>query len=259
MGEINNLIDIKLDLELINSNFDYNLLEKYADNSGQWKCYSRWVDGETIYNDLKDKGVEWEVAQSLDNANWVLTNGNQFVYYIKDEEGNYTIPKALIGFISGKIYEYRGTNLYQALDKEYIKPTLDKVKELENNGKNWIRGCYQDGTIFGHFELATIGKLSDELLTKDQYEKILYRDIRGYSYYNPGYTSIAIKERKEDINQYYKELLLKRNILKDFYEYDKLGYNLHDVAYKLQKIIGFEQHPELDAFEVLKKYELIKK
>ena len=232
------------DIDLVESNYDYQLVSSVADNSGIWEKFPRHSYALDMYEKIKDRGLEWEVAQSLEDAKYRLDYGDFYIYFVKDEEGNYTIPKALISFICSQLFEVRGTNLYQALDKEYIYPVFQEFKEIS---KEKEKNYYEGTTVERYHKLATIRKNPDWELDFDSLSNLWYGEP-GFKYF---YASAihGVRSRQDDMKPVYRDILMNRDIVKDLQVFSEKYRDLYSQYKFLNENIGNECNVEEKYFD----------
>ena len=61
-----------------------------------------------LYNSLQGYNTGWCTAGSRETAKEQLEEGDFYVYYSKDKNGNYTIPRLAIRMSEDEIAEIRG-------------------------------------------------------------------------------------------------------------------------------------------------------
>ena len=107
-------------VEQINPIPEHLLLE----TEGEWKYYEQDGDYKALAKSIQGKGTGWCTAGE-NTAKTQLSTGDFYVYYTKDEEGNFTIPRIAIRREADKIAEVRGIAYKQNLDP-YVNEVLEK-------------------------------------------------------------------------------------------------------------------------------------
>ena len=140
--EIVNIIENKLDNEEIYNinnfkklyaNIENKKTEEYINKDGIWIKYNEGSleDAIKLYNSLKDKNTHWCTTNKTKAINQVCggleyTGGDFYVYYTKDKNGDYTVPRMGIRMNhKEEIGEIRGVLDKQNLEEEMI-PILEK-------------------------------------------------------------------------------------------------------------------------------------
>jgi len=135
---------------------------------GIWKKYEKGSDPNILFNDIHGKGTGWCTAGGIETATYHIKNGDFYVYYTKDKDGEFTRPRIAIRMERNKIAEVRGIGPNQHLESNMIVAVKEKLKE------------FPDGEIYQK-------KVKDmELLThiyhKQQNNQILTRDELVFLY-----------------------------------------------------------------------------
>ena len=139
-GEIgeNNLTDEELEIlskgESFKKLYTYYLTNQYSkiidndETEGIWIKYDMGSDYIPLWESLQGKNTGWCTA-GKETAKTQLAGGDFYVYYTKDENGEYKSPRIAIR-MNGKneIGEVRGTSKNQNLESN-MEPILDKKLE----------------------------------------------------------------------------------------------------------------------------------
>jgi len=105
-----------------------------ANTEGEWRKYDRNSDHMPLVESLQGHGTGWCTAGES-TAESQLKGGDFYVYYSKDKEGNYAIPRAAIRMQGDGIGEVRGIGPDQNLDP-YIGEIVDKkLKDFPDGEK----------------------------------------------------------------------------------------------------------------------------
>jgi hypothetical protein len=103
--------------------------EQLAITKGSWIKYDQNTDHMPLVQSLQGHGTGWCTAGES-TAKTQLENGDFYVYYSEDAEGDLGIPRAAIRMQGGKIAEVRGIAEQQNLDP-FIAPIVqEKMKEF---------------------------------------------------------------------------------------------------------------------------------
>ena len=160
-----NISKKNIDLSIIESNFDPRILHSVkSKKNGVWKEYRRNdIDSaRDMYDSLKNKKTGWSISESLDTAEFYNKKGDIFIYYEEDESGEFTVPKIKIGFISSQLFDVRGVDFFNSLEREYLLIANDKIKELrdinKSNSKNTSSFDQSFNGITSYFILAFLTK-----------------------------------------------------------------------------------------------------
>ena len=100
-----------------------------ATKEGKWVKYEQGSNSHELWLSLQEYHTGWGIATAEDTARSQLANGDFYVYYSLDENGNAKVPRILIGMnrINGmnEIYEISGIADDQNIEPEML-PILDK-------------------------------------------------------------------------------------------------------------------------------------
>lgn len=102
---------------------------------GQWVKYGEGDNWKPLYDSLQGKFTGWCTA-GADTCRKQIENGDFYVYYANDLDGNPIIPKIAIRMNgSYQIAEIRGTLKGQNLDPNYNDVLSEKLKEFPDKEK----------------------------------------------------------------------------------------------------------------------------
>ena len=105
--------------------------EEMRTTEGEWLTYDQHSAPKTLTVALQGKGSGWCIAgENL--AEEYLNGGNLHVYYTRDREGKFTIPRVVIVQKGDQVTEVRGIEREENVDN-YIQETNiigDKLKEI---------------------------------------------------------------------------------------------------------------------------------
>jgi hypothetical protein len=103
--------------------------EKKENINGAWVKYDQGESGHELSNSLKGYRTGWCTA-AMEVAQSQLQQGDFYVYYSKDTDGNDRIPRVAIRMDNGRIAEIRGVNKSQELEPEVTDIMEEKAKSL---------------------------------------------------------------------------------------------------------------------------------
>ncbi len=104
--------------------------EKSNSEEGVWKKYNQGSDPEILFNDVHGKGTGWCTAGGIETARTHINGGDFYVYYTKDKEGKFTIPRIAIRMENNKIGEIRGVAKDQNIESNMEKVVKEKLNEF---------------------------------------------------------------------------------------------------------------------------------
>ena len=128
-----NIDDKKLEVLLKNGSFSkiyaycikiLDSIKKDNTNSdeGIWKRYLQGSDPNILFNDIHGKGTGWCTAGGLETATTHLGGGDFYVFFTKDNNGEYTCPRIAIRMEYKNIAEIRGI-----AENQNLEPNMEKV------------------------------------------------------------------------------------------------------------------------------------
>lgn len=118
--------------------YTYYLLKDYMKNSekidGIWKKYERGSDYHLLYDSLQGKNTRWCTALEPD-AIEQLEKGDFYIYFTKDEMGEYVNPRIAIKMIGDSIDEVRGVDAGQGLESNMMEIARKKLDEFPDKNR----------------------------------------------------------------------------------------------------------------------------
>ena len=99
-------------------------------DEGIWKKYLQGSDPNVLFNDIHGKGTGWCTAGGLETATQHLEGGDFYVYFTKDNNGEYTCPRIAIRMEHNNIAEIRGIAENQNLESNMEKVVDKKLEEF---------------------------------------------------------------------------------------------------------------------------------
>lgn len=98
-------------------------------NDGVWKKYTQ-NDDKKLVNDLKGKKTRWCIT-TLRTIKDYFDEGCEFeIYYTKDNNDSYTMPRICIRTQDGKLAEIRGLLTFQNVEPELVDVITNKINEF---------------------------------------------------------------------------------------------------------------------------------
>ena len=135
--------------ELIGKEFDENNLDglnfqklyikfakenKSKSDEGIWVKYPKNSSYDILCNDINGYNTGWCINQKEIAENY-LSLGDIEVFYTKDNNGEFKIPRIAIRMLGNTLEEIRGVADNQNLEKSMIKPLEEKLKSFSYIGK----------------------------------------------------------------------------------------------------------------------------
>lgn len=111
--------------------------EQLQKTEGKWVRYQQGSDHMPLVASIQGHGTGWCTAGESTAATQ-LAQGDFFVYYSNDAQGNSTIPRAAIRMEGDKIAEVRGIAEQQNLDNS-IAPVVEKKLQEFPDGKAYAK------------------------------------------------------------------------------------------------------------------------
>ena len=145
---------------------------------GEWIKYNQGSNHAPLFNSLQGHGTGWCTAGEA-TAQAQLEQGDFYVYYSQDEQGNNTIPRIAIRLQNNGIAEIRGINYEQNLEPALVDIAKEKAQTLPGHEQ------YEKKSSDMKFLTAIEKKMAkSQDLTKDEL-KFLYEidnPIEGFGY-----------------------------------------------------------------------------
>ena len=113
----------------ITSKLDSIVKNRSNATDGIWKKYEKDSDFNILVEALEGKGTGWCTA-GKETAKAQLEYGDFYVYFTKDNEGNYTIPRIAIRIEYDCIAEVRGVAEEQQIEPEFEDVVEEKLNEF---------------------------------------------------------------------------------------------------------------------------------
>ena len=174
---------------------------------GIWKKYLQGSDPNILFNNIHGKGTGWCTAGGLETATQHLEGGDFYVYFTKDEKGEYTCPRIAIRTDYGKIAEIRGIAKGQNLESNMEKVVEKKLDEFPDKDeyKKKVKDMEMLTYIYSKWKNNNDIELSKEELS------FLYEtqeDILGFGYVDDPRIYEIIKNRNiiNDYNEIFKNI-----------------------------------------------------
>jgi len=166
-------------------------------DDGIWKKYDQGSDPEILFSEIYGKGTGWCTAGGIEIAKNHLDGGDFYVYFTKDDNGEYTNPRIAIRMEDDIIGEIRGIAEDQNIESEMEKVVEEKINEFPDKDeyKKKVSDMKELTKIYSKHK-------NDEDLTKEEIRFLYELDskIIGFGY---------------DIDPRIKEIKSKRNIRAD--------------------------------------------
>ena len=245
-----------------------NLVNRNSDTDGIWVKYDQGSDHKPLWESLQGKNTGWCTAGE-ETAKIQLSNGDFYVYYTKDDKGEYKEPRIAIRMAGkSKIGEVRGVGKHQNLEGCMTSIAEEKLKEFPDKDK-YLKSVH-DMKLLTEID----NKVNDNVdLTREELIFLYEVDnkIEGFGYdRDPRIQEIRNKRNnKKDLAFIFH--CKEENIgtkLSDFernniiYFYGDLEYvdeTLTDDFKNLQCIIGSARFPNLTSAEGLNNLQRIER
>ena len=192
-----------------------NRLANGTDTEGIWIKYEQGDNYKDLWKSLQGKNTGWCTAGE-EMCKTQIKNGDFYVYYTYDKDGNATEPRIAIRMQGNyKIAEVRGIGRDQNLEPEMVEIVETKLKEFPNNEGQIYQKKVHDMNLLTEIERKTS---DNEELTQEEiiflYELETY--IEGFGWEtDPRIKEIKRKRnQKEDIKKIDRETfinLVKKN------------------------------------------------
>jgi hypothetical protein len=183
----------------------------FATNEGRWVLYPRGSDHMPLVKSLEGRNTGWCTAGESTAATQ-LRDGDFYVYYSRDKNGEDTLPRVAIRMEGDQVGEVRGVAKEQNLDAQIVNSNIvsDKMKSFGDRGDNFVR---KDADM----KLLTIiekkFRLGQELNKAEvMFVREIERPIKGFGWgRDPRIDEILVqRDKKEDYS-----IILDRRYSKD--------------------------------------------
>ena len=112
-----------------------NFVNRSSDTDGIWIKYDQGSDYKPLWKSLQGKNTGWCTAGE-ETAKTQLSNGDFYVYYTKDDDGEYKEPRIAIRMDGkNKIEEVRGVGEHQNLEGCMTSIAEEKLNEFPDKDK----------------------------------------------------------------------------------------------------------------------------
>ncbi len=120
-----------------NRDFDPEVTE------GKWVKYNQGneTEAESLFDSLQEKNTGWCTAASCATAQEQVNGGDFYVYYSRDFNGEYTIPRIAIRMQGSQIAEIRGRAQEQNLDPHILLTNIlqEKLEDFGSEGEKYYK------------------------------------------------------------------------------------------------------------------------
>ena len=153
--------------------------ESTGDFRGEWVKYDQNSDPNILFNDLHGKGTGWCTADGLSTAKAHLANGDFYVYYCYNKDGQPTIPEIAIRMNAGQVAEVRGTGPNQNMSEgELVDIAKEKYHALPGGEKFDKKSADMQRLTDIHRKIFDFNRKTGEYSTKDDPEELTADDLR---------------------------------------------------------------------------------
>ena len=216
--QIRNIIS-NISFEKIYIEYHKNKKNQYKSNKGIWIKYKQGSEKDAIKlsASLEGHNTGWCTAGEATAINQLCggsgyQGGNFYVYYTKDEEGNYKIPRIAIR-LNGhtNIAEIRGVEEHQNLEEEMIPILETKLKEMTFLNETDVYNNIEIVNKLKYLVSIKEKTLKGILLTKEEIMD-LYSDKFGFGWSNDPLVKKIIERRNpaKDYNLFKQDSYQKK-------------------------------------------------
>lgn len=166
----------------VNRKYRSVMKNKSSSTDGIWKKYiNNENDANSLLHAIECKNTGWCIANSTSIRSF-LREGDFYIYYTKDDKGEYTIPRiAILTKGQDDIDQIRGIEPGENLEESMIKIVENKLKSMGFLTEEAVKN--QMDIINGLRELNTIGiKSINKIKLTDEELKHFYTRKYGFGY-----------------------------------------------------------------------------
>ena len=120
--------------------YNYSVSELRKSNNtetdGVWKKYNKGEDYKELFFDLDNKYTGWCTERDELTCKNQMSSGDFYVYYTKNIDNIYSIPRIAIRMKDSEIYEIRGILKNQEVEPELLDILKSKLNELPFSKRN---------------------------------------------------------------------------------------------------------------------------
>ena len=120
--------------------YNYSVSELRKSNNtetdGVWKKYNKGEDYKELFFDLDNKYTGWCTERDELTCKNQMSSGDFYVYYTKNIDNIYSIPRIAIRMKDSEIYEIRGILKDQEVEPELLDILKSKLNELPFSKRN---------------------------------------------------------------------------------------------------------------------------
>ena len=154
------------------------------ETNGEWVKYEQGNKNhaKALFNSLQNQNTGWCIANACSTLTHQIEYGDFYVYYSKDFEGEFSVPRIAIRMNGESIAEVRGTAKANHLDSEMLKTSIleDKLKEFGNEEEKFKQKS-EDMKLLTELEFKV--QRSEDLSPEDlRFLHEIDRKIQGFGY-----------------------------------------------------------------------------
>lgn len=125
-------------------------------SSGVWKFYECGSNSEKLFSDIDGKFTSWCIDDEVVSSDY-LDSSDVYVYYTKDSDGDFTMPRIAVVVEDGEITEVRGiSDMEQNVEPEFFDVVEEKLGEFYHDKKfdNMLRDMRRVYNIISSDEVS---------------------------------------------------------------------------------------------------------
>ena len=125
-------------------------------SSGMWKFYECGSNSEKLFSDIDGKFTSWCIDDEVVSSDY-LDSSDVYVYYTKDSDGDFTMPRIAVVVEDGEITEVRGiSDMEQNVEPEFFDVVEEKLGEFYHDKKfdNMLRDMRRVYNIISSDEVS---------------------------------------------------------------------------------------------------------
>ena len=200
--------------------------KKKRQSEGKWVKYEMGSaeDAKKLYDSLQGKGTGWCTEHSLGMAQSQVKSGDFYVYYTKDQNEKYTVPRIAIR-LNGKTSldggEIRGIDASQNLEEEMVDILEKKLRGMTFLDPRFVKENLKKIKEMRLLEKIRIKTIRHQLLTAEEL-LALYTGTFGF-----GHAQSTLQER----------IIIRRNIQEDWRRIQEMGEDAIGLILMNRKIL----------------------
>ncbi len=188
---------------------------------GIWIKYPKGSNPEELVQSIEGRGTGW-CSAGLETARVQLQEGDFYIYYTKDSDGEYKQPRIAIRMEDDRIGEIRGIAANQNLESEMEEVVKEKLKEFPDRERYYkkvedmekLTKIYEEYRVreLDNEELRFLYQIDHQILGFGYREDPRIKEIIGNRNYQEDLSKI-FGCKKEEVSNDIRDILFRKKIV----------------------------------------------